>query len=126
MLFRSVEAAWLRGRTALAVLRSLRHDDARRARFVVVVREERDALLGERAPWAVALGELLAGALGRALGEAGADDRILAAASHAEAAGLRLHAALSRVSVGPHEGADAWLADQGVVDPERLAKVYLP
>ncbi len=126
-----IEGAWLRGRCALAVLASLPADDARRARFAAIVTREARVLAAEGAPWAGALAAVLGAVAARIAGQGGAAVRLVEAAARLDACGMRLHAAAARLRAGEWFGkadlaARAWLLDEGVHDPERFVRMYVP
>lgn len=124
--FVRVKMTELRARAALA--RSL---DERSARDELLAAFDRDvgALLEEDAPWAAALAELALASREAAYGAPdAATRRFERAASAADRAGMKLHAAIARHRAGgaPREEAAAWLRAQGVSAPARFVAALSP
>lgn len=126
-----IEATHLRGRSALAAAA----DGAARR---VGEAERCAALLArENMAWADALAEALRGGALAARGDReGAAKRLEGAAERFDAADMALYAQAARRRVGVIEGgepgrarcaqADAWMAGQGIRNPERMAAMLVP
>ncbi len=126
-----VEGAWLRGRCGLALACSLPPGDPRRAALLDGADREIRSLLQESVPWAKALAGLLEASRARVDGRPDAQKRLTRAAERLDAAHMRLHAMAARlVAAAWGEHTDilprTWMEEQGVRDPDRLARLYVP
>ena len=118
------DAYFLRGRCALATGRA-----AEAARFA-------RKLEGERMPWTSALASLLWAGIARIHGDGpGEIGHLRAAARRADATDMQLHAAVARLRLGglgagedddAAHRARAWMVEQGVTRPERIAAMLAP
>jgi hypothetical protein len=91
----------------------------------------------ERMPWTSMLASLVRSGVARASGDREAEIRHLrAAASGADSADMQLHAAVARLRLGELVGvvegdelverARAWMSEQGIVRPDRVAALVAP
>jgi hypothetical protein len=129
-----IEATHLRGRAALAVARARPSEQKALCRAA-----ERDAaaILAEDMPWSNPLAVLLRAGVQATRGEVDAAALLLQqAASGLEAADMALYAAAARWQEGRLASGDrgqalvaaseAWMHDQGIVDPARMAAMLAP
>ncbi|MDP2315597.1 MAG: protein kinase [Pseudomonadota bacterium] len=126
-----VEGAYLRGRCALAVVAVLPASDPRRAELLGIGEGEIRALHHESVPWASALAAILEASVARVGGRADAAALLGRAADRLDAVDMRLHAMSARLVAGewagqPDPAPRAWMREQGVRNPERLARMYVP
>ncbi|MES2638432.1 MAG: protein kinase [Myxococcota bacterium] len=126
-----VECAYLRGRCALAVVASLPAADPRRVELLVIVDAEIRALRHEDVAWASALASLLEAARARAMGRPDAAASLARAAERLDAVDMRLHAMAARLRAAEWGGQSdraprAWLVEQGIQNPDRMARLYVP
>jgi serine/threonine protein kinase len=131
--FIRVSMCHLRARCALAILTK----DPRAGVVRRVAERDARALGREGAPWAVALSGLIRAALRAVDGDRpGALAGLAAAEESLAAVDMRLYSAAARRRrgelLGDAEGdrlvaeADAWMAAQGVNEPERMTPMYVP
>jgi hypothetical protein len=128
-----VECAYLRGRCALATCAALPATDPRRAALFAEAERERNTLLAESVPWATAIAALLDAATANLHGKADAASLLARAADQLDKADMRLLAMSARLvsdawatRADDPSGARAWMEAQGVQDPDRLARLYVP
>ena len=130
------EARVLRCRTALAAAIAHGSESAAGRRLLDELSRDLRRIEGEKIFYAEPLTRLVRAGLASARGRVPrALELLVSAAAGFEAAGMRLHAAVSRRRRGQlsiHEGrrlvreSERWMTDQGVVDIERLSGVIAP
>ncbi len=125
-----IEAEHLRARAAIALARSASGARVRR----ILARAERAAahLARERAAWAGALAVLVRGSVADARGDrAGAAQLLEDGAARCDGCGLAGYAAAARVRRAAWLGEDGraardWFTAEGVVAPDRMARMMVP
>jgi hypothetical protein len=112
---------------------ALRAADPRRAALLALAERERNTLLAESVPWATAIAALLDAATAHLHGKADAASLLARAADQLDKADMRLLAMSARLVSDAWatrdddpSGARAWMEAQGVQDPDRLARLYVP
>jgi serine/threonine protein kinase len=128
-----VKIVWLRARTAIASAAPLDRAPLRGARGESLLRRalgDARRLERERAPWATALAIAVRAGVAAASGDEATAETYLERADVAfRAADMALHAACARaVSTVPARAKEgiAWLAERGVRDPQRFARMIVP
>jgi hypothetical protein len=123
-----------RGRAAATAAREGGPD---KPALVSQARRDAKRILAQRAPWAAGIARTILAAAAEADGDSlGARELLSTAASELDASGLALHAASARRALGRLVGGDdgarmasageRTIAEQGVTDPARLARVLVP
>ncbi|HSK05668.1 MAG TPA: hypothetical protein VK932_30680 [Kofleriaceae bacterium] len=121
---------------AVAALAAYRPSAPDRRLLRAAARDAR-SLRAMQLPWTCALARVLDAGVALTFGaRARTRAQIERAGAELDAVGMKLHATLARRRLGELDGgaegarevaeADAWLAGQGVLAPERLARLYMP